>query len=857
MASTAATRKRLHPDNGNSNNKSTTPRLSVIEFCAVLNGSNNDNNSHDAEDLLQTLQQFVKVVRSQRRMALRHLSVVEEDNDQDNDDGDDDVIDHHELENPEELNEGDEQIKSTGSAAKAKRFKKDESWKEDTKSYQVPFVGTSQATTIRQHDYGQVVEKTWPCGLLQAYLIKSPMMRELLVFDDISSSASNNSNTNSFLPRHILRRIPPRPNTISSNDKQHDKKKSQHFTKWQAQLLKAYLLALLEVMTAILPAHQYTTTLSDTMQQRLISLFQNQVVPIVWKIVEQQPNQQQQASDASYQSVCVPIAMQMLVRMASVSVASARQVAHHLTTTTKLQTQSNWFHLMPIHTPSITPTAGDTLSKQQSAESLATASKVPTNQVEDTVPDTSKTSKDTKITKPVITNATKHAVLAQQTCRAALCLVTTLCEWKDPGLLATIMSAGAKERKLPPGLLYTVLRATRLWKSVASAKATPEDTPTTGAAATIAPSVSFVNILLGRLLRALRVALQEGVLRRRQKLWLDLWSSGGDAWQNLIQLASLTPVTSWNQDTDVNMTTETQQPQPQNQHQHGCVSSQEAGRLLTLFLTNTQGSPLLLLINSESVGDHDTSTVHAKSQASQQLVRSLTYLLDHRPLYGRHELMALHAFVLQCLQITPALAQPFFRAVTIPEVTMPYALVARWHLISKFLTTVESQTNIAWSDKLKHVLSKALQSSNAMVVAETLKLILNLLESHVRSDKTHQALPEDVQTRANKSLESNGFFELQVLLSVRSRWNPFTRKKASSDMLIVIHLCQLLHAIANLSPRILTASKYDWMKLLPPTAAEFTRSHPLLQVRLFRTLQTLLELQLVGYVALMLLDCLT
>lgn len=855
-------RKRPYPQEEKVEAAAIPPRLSVVEFCAVLNGSSTTANNHDAEDILQTLQKFVSVVRSERRAAL-HLSKFDDDDEDDEDyegidNNDDDTVvdDTPTLENDDE--EKVEDIKST------KRFKKEESWKEDTMSYQVPFVGTSHATTSRQQDYGQLVEHTWPCGLLQAYLIKSPMIRELLIFDD-------HVNNHNFLPRHVLRRIPPKsnPHDHKKSDKHSEKQKNQYLARWQHQLVKVYLQALNQVLTALLvptPAAQHnqlTNTLSDASQQRLMTLFQNQVLPVVWQILQQQ--QQQAPSDAASKATSlalVPMAMRILVRVSSISVIVARQVSQHLATHISLQTQSSWFSL-----PNDTATSNAGSSTKPPKEPTAASSTLTetSDRLEEErdkkeiFHDKDKKKKTTTPDRPI--RKSSHA-----TCCWALRLVSTLLEYNDSNILSTIMSTGAKERKLPPGLLYTALRASRLWKRAAtnSDAAAHGDALTSSSSLPSGNALSLVERELGRLIRAIRAALEEGMLRRRQRQWMDLWS-GGDAWQNLLQLAALTPVTAWTEEDQKelhnDMEVQQQQQKPKSSatttKSASCISSVEAGRLLAMFLTKVQDSPMLQMLHGDSgTNDDDASLIQAKNNhASQQLVRALMYLLVHKPLFGRLELMPLHALVLRCLQTTPGLAQPFFRALTIPELTKPFALVARWRLILKYLSSCtklsangeqQRKTNLTlkWTDKLKHVLSKALQCSNAMVVAETLKLILNLLESYAQTDNTKNKAP--AETLSKKDFELNSFFELQVLLSVRSRWNPFQRKKATPDLLIVVHLCQVLDKVAKVWPRLLMAAKYDWVKLLPPSSAAFTRSHPLLQLRLLRTLETLMELQLVS-----------
>jgi len=119
--------------------------LGATEFAAVL------NNNDDPRAILNALKRFVRTVRKERGLAL----AVEEDG-------------------PSADSSSSDEEEENG-ARQTKRFRKDESWKEDTADYNVPFVGTSFA----KGDTGKVVVGCWPTGLLQAYLQKSPLAIEL------------------------------------------------------------------------------------------------------------------------------------------------------------------------------------------------------------------------------------------------------------------------------------------------------------------------------------------------------------------------------------------------------------------------------------------------------------------------------------------------------------------------------------------------------------------------------------------------------------------------------------------------------------------------------------------------------
>jgi hypothetical protein len=108
--------------------------LGALEFAATVNGE-------DVRSLLQVLKRFSKTVRRERRQAL--LMKNDDESSQDDSESDDST-------------EHDKELSS-------KKARKQEKWMEDSKSFNVPFVGTS----IAKGDAGTVSSGEWPTGLLQ------------------------------------------------------------------------------------------------------------------------------------------------------------------------------------------------------------------------------------------------------------------------------------------------------------------------------------------------------------------------------------------------------------------------------------------------------------------------------------------------------------------------------------------------------------------------------------------------------------------------------------------------------------------------------------------------------------------
>ena len=123
-------------------------KLGTLEFCTALNGD-------DPAAAISVLRRFVKTVRKERVEALSEDSPEETQFCEDLDDDDD---------------------ASIASQQPLRKKAKVEDWKLDTKSYDVPFVGTS----TYKGQTGTVQRGEWPTGFLKAYLEQSPHAMEIL-----------------------------------------------------------------------------------------------------------------------------------------------------------------------------------------------------------------------------------------------------------------------------------------------------------------------------------------------------------------------------------------------------------------------------------------------------------------------------------------------------------------------------------------------------------------------------------------------------------------------------------------------------------------------------------------------------
>jgi hypothetical protein len=274
-------------------------------------------------------------------------------------------------------------------------------------------------------------------------------------------------------------------------------------------------------------------------------------------------------------------------------------------------------------------------------------------------------------------------------------------------------------------------------------------------------------------------------------------------------------------------------------------------RILFTFLANPSRSPFLLRMNHD--GANDKQMLHN----AQQLVRAMMLLLQ------RCASLPMQRFLIHCLQTTPQLISHFFKMITIPDPKQTFDFMARMGFLFRLVREVprvsacdesggqldEHYANqiascIIPDDLKKHILSKALQSSNALIASETLMLIYALLDRYGTffDDVKEKGLPETFQYLLQDSFVRR-LPDMQSLLSVRSRFDPFAGGEDSKASAVVIgNVCKVLDAYALWLPYVLNNVKFDWVKLLPTEVDTFCNAGPLLQFQLLHTLENVLSL---------------
>jgi len=155
---TARTSPLSSPPLINTQNSRVSPdtHLGTLEFCAALNGD-------DPELVRVLLKKFIVLVRKERRQALVECESSSKDEKEEY------IRYYGELDTM-----GNNQTQQEEKYPSKKKIKL-ESWKLDSKAYNVPFVGTS----IQKGCKGSVVKNEWPTGFMKAYLEVSPSAQEI------------------------------------------------------------------------------------------------------------------------------------------------------------------------------------------------------------------------------------------------------------------------------------------------------------------------------------------------------------------------------------------------------------------------------------------------------------------------------------------------------------------------------------------------------------------------------------------------------------------------------------------------------------------------------------------------------
>jgi hypothetical protein len=708
------------------------PPLGASEFAATLNGDN-------PQAILSVLKRFARTVRKERRVALGGVD------DEGNNDSDDESSSGEDEE--EEKKEGELESEDP----ETKKYKKTEEWKEDTRSYNVPFVGTS----VAKGDWGKVVKGEWPTGLLKAYLQKSPIAVELTSDDLIPPEG---------LHKSLLR-----------------KKKG----KMSRIIYKFYLKALAELVTAAIPIPKLqseffgigtkvesTDAVGDN--RFLLTILKNRVPDLCDLLKEETDKGRGKLGVFGGCGPLAAVALKNLEYIACTSVPNARLVARHLDE----ELSDGVLRVM------LRPLPPRKESKDDDQEQLPQS---------------------------------KYARLG------ALSLARVLVQAQDGAVATYICAAGNRERKVKPGILYLALR---------------EGLATTGSSMEEADD-DYLDTVKD-LLEALRLHVLDQSRIISRKTLGDLLSR--DALQNLCQFSAHAPQLS-DSDSFHDILSSNDSYQELTSLEGSGV---EARRLLSPLLADSRRSPFLHLIGRDD---------HSSSVDQQQLIRALIQIF-HVPRGGRDS----RRFIIHCLRSTPPLLPALFKVMAFPETKSVYGFISHLNFVSSLIRegpspfdclsgpiepSVDEALLTLFPLKLKkQPLSKALQIGNSLVVLECLKFMLAAIERFrlFCREGTHQRkwTDEYVETLSGAFLQ--WLPDLQIVLSLRSRLDPFSHNN-KANALVNECLFRVLGSYASVLPSSVREIKFDWMKLLPVTAAIFFKAAVLVQERVLSSLELIMQVR--------------
>lgn len=413
---------------------------------------------------------------------------------------------------------------------------------------------------------------------------------------------------------------------------------------------------------------------------------------------------------------------------------------------------------------------------------------------------------------------------------AALELAVALLMERDVVVASCISTAGVKDRKIRPGILYLVLK-----EGLSETFLDPE--------ALQAPKNKRYLHTVASLLSRLRL----DILHRSELLQLrtlaDLFSR--DTVKNMCDATAHAP--SFHDSISFQETLQA------SDSYASLTSLEKAGvearRVVFLLVADKSLSPFL---QSQRV---DAASYRTREQ---QVVRAMILLLDC------HRGLEIQRFLLHCVKITPKLFPAFFKALSFPDSRKASAFLSRLNIVSRLLRegpspvtcmvcdsgsimdsyeTDQILLTILASGLKKHPLGKALQSSNPIVVNETLKLL-------VLAIKRFKALKIDLEKMANTSLSvlqrlsyafANWLPDLQIILATLSRFQ--LQSPSKYNMFLVANIGAVVRVFASVLPNSVQEVKFDWIKLLPENVESFCSAPRSLQMTLLQTLRDILHIR--------------
>ena len=283
----------------------------------------------------------------------------------------------------------------------------------------------------------------------------------------------------------------------------------------------------------------------------------------------------------------------------------------------------------------------------------------------------------------------------------------------------------------------------------------------------------------------------------------------------------------------------------------------DAQLMMMTILSVKDQSPFLKILHSSRFSEGVISSI------KRNLTRCIQVLLSHSA-----DIVETRTFILRCFNNTPKLFKAFLHILTIPEVSPSFACISSYSFMTVLIdngpytwkyadegevtpTADKVMTHILPRALTKNILSKTLQTSNALLLLECLKCIGAIM-------KRFRNFVSDIQDCAERKglietymkIMCRRLPDLQVLLSVgRSRFNPFHESSGQiASSIVIMNFCNILQLYASIFRSAISSLQFDWMKLLPDNYTMFCAAELCLQSRLLITLATINECYRVSFI---------
>ena len=410
----------------------------------------------------------------------------------------------------------------------------------------------------------------------------------------------------------------------------------------------------------------------------------------------------------------------------------------------------------------------------------------------------------------------KTTAMIYNTRAACLRLASALTEWNDPTTTSYVATSGSRERKIQPGVLFLCVRYGLV------------DSLLHGSGEKMDDFHEVYLIEVGRLLNAIRGLLpsqrqekKDDTLTRRALA--DLLAA--EALQNISKITSCAPKL-----VHYEAVLMAKDECIENASRLEIVGMQ-ARRLLFPILADSARSPFLSRITRKA--EDKTSTIY-----SQYIVKAMNELLT------KQGSIPMQKFLVHILSSTPLLAHNFLRSLSVPDCKVVFGFISQIGFIGRVLKDGPSVVScLVEPSNIDHILSilvlpcfkkqamtKALQSTNPLVVCEVLKMTIILLQrfgSHFNKNPCNSSVLMDAFSKR--------LIDLPTLLIVRAKFDPFKESSKVNDVVTGM-LCQCLVTFSTILPAV--CAKFDWTKLLPDKSCAFCNVPPLVQLQTLKAIES-------------------